>query len=555
MQKFVNACSVCAVILLLLIPPVMAGEGSTDPDAMRLTELLQIINNEGWNQTAVDSANEILSNTSHTSAYWNTFFSGFFSQHPFSNNLSTYLNYPVFYWFGDDVHHNLQAGLSEALPSTILQKTNQNPDLGAALQNNVLLFQTLVNSHKFLDMISRRNDVDYSVRQGIFTFYKMYVLTYPQYYLSTVTIDPIQHRFLAVTRGQVYMSFYDALPLTPQRRTEIADALSLTGTRRDIFLPYSILVIDNNGLDAAQLDFIDHYASQIPAEMYDPFTMTVFDFLGNSWDADHVWYESNSSINIFGVKIGSAPENQFPDDISPGISEIFCSALAHEFNHRVYSNYIENDPVKNGRMNALIDAAGTNHMNYLRSMVPDGVFYNNRQEFFASLANQWFCNSSHVLDLGVSRFRNGYDDPINQFIFVADMYSTGSDHTLFYTSDRSGTIVMTPIPVYRDVRGHINKMVVGSTVYTFTLDTGGNVLSIAMNTPGALPGFSNPPTDPDSDGFYEDLNANNRKDFNDVVLMFNQMQWIAANEPVSAFDFNGNGRIDFNDIVKLFGEI
>jgi len=37
--------------------------------------------------------------------------------------------------------------------------------------------------------------------------------------------------------------------------------------------------------------------------------------------------------------------------------------------------------------------------------------------------------------------------------------------------------------------------------------------------------------------------------------MFSQMQWIAANEPVSAFDFNGNGRIDFNDSVKVFGEI
>jgi PKD repeat protein len=70
-----------------------------------------------------------------------------------------------------------------------------------------------------------------------------------------------------------------------------------------------------------------------------------------------------------------------------------------------------------------------------------------------------------------------------------------------------------------------------------------------------LDGSSNPPTDPDIDCRFEDLNGNGRKDFNDVVLMFNQMQWIAANEPVSAFDFNGNGRIDFNDIVKLFGEI
>jgi hypothetical protein len=33
------------------------------------------------------------------------------------------------------------------------------------------------------------------------------------------------------------------------------------------------------------------------------------------------------------------------------------------------------------------------------------------------------------------------------------------------------------------------------------------------------------------------------------------MEWIAANEPVSAFDLNRNGRIDFADIVRLFGEI
>jgi C1A family cysteine protease len=70
-----------------------------------------------------------------------------------------------------------------------------------------------------------------------------------------------------------------------------------------------------------------------------------------------------------------------------------------------------------------------------------------------------------------------------------------------------------------------------------------------------LPGFSSLPTDPDGDGIYEDLNGNTRLDFADVVLYFNQMEWIAANEPVTAFDLNGNGRIDFADIVRLFGEI
>ena len=60
------------------------------------------------------------------------------------------------------------------------------------------------------------------------------------------------------------------------------------------------------------------------------------------------------------------------------------------------------------------------------------------------------------------------------------------------------------------------------------------------------------PTDPDNDGLYEDLNGNGRRDFADVVLYFNQMNWIAENEPVSAFDYNGNGRIDFSDLILLF---
>ncbi|GAH73945.1 unnamed protein product, partial [marine sediment metagenome] len=70
-----------------------------------------------------------------------------------------------------------------------------------------------------------------------------------------------------------------------------------------------------------------------------------------------------------------------------------------------------------------------------------------------------------------------------------------------------------------------------------------------------LPGYTNPPTDPDGDGLYEDLNGNGRKDFNDVVEFFKYMEWIEDNESIPCFDFNGNSRIDFDDIVKLFKEV
>ena len=71
----------------------------------------------------------------------------------------------------------------------------------------------------------------------------------------------------------------------------------------------------------------------------------------------------------------------------------------------------------------------------------------------------------------------------------------------------------------------------------------------------ALPGETRSPTDTDRDGLYEDMNGNGRRDFADIVLYFNQMTWIAANEPIPLFDCNGNGRIDFADVVWLFNAL
>lgn len=73
--------------------------------------------------------------------------------------------------------------------------------------------------------------------------------------------------------------------------------------------------------------------------------------------------------------------------------------------------------------------------------------------------------------------------------------------------------------------------------------------------PIALPDQNGAPTDPDSDGQYEDLNANGRKDFADIVLFFEQLDWIVEHEPVPAFDYNANSRVEFADIVMMFNEL
>ena len=70
-----------------------------------------------------------------------------------------------------------------------------------------------------------------------------------------------------------------------------------------------------------------------------------------------------------------------------------------------------------------------------------------------------------------------------------------------------------------------------------------------------FPDCSNPPTDPDDDGLYEDTNGNGVMDVNDLFVLFTNMGWVEDNGYTPYFDFNGNGDMDVNDIFALYLEI
>ncbi|OQC68969.1 MAG: PKD domain protein [Euryarchaeota archaeon ADurb.Bin009] len=75
---------------------------------------------------------------------------------------------------------------------------------------------------------------------------------------------------------------------------------------------------------------------------------------------------------------------------------------------------------------------------------------------------------------------------------------------------------------------------------------------ITVVTLQPFPGCSSNPTDPDSDGLYEDINGNGRWDFQDLVLFFQHLTWCNANQPITLFDWNSNGRCDFDDVFRLW---
>jgi PKD repeat protein len=71
----------------------------------------------------------------------------------------------------------------------------------------------------------------------------------------------------------------------------------------------------------------------------------------------------------------------------------------------------------------------------------------------------------------------------------------------------------------------------------------------------AVPGGAGVPTSTANDDRCDDVDGNGVQDFADVVLYFNQMDWIAANEPAGPFDYNSDSRIDFADVVWLFNTL
>jgi PKD repeat protein len=69
------------------------------------------------------------------------------------------------------------------------------------------------------------------------------------------------------------------------------------------------------------------------------------------------------------------------------------------------------------------------------------------------------------------------------------------------------------------------------------------------------PSVVGPPTDPDGDQLYCDLNGDGEIDFVDVYLYFKHMWYIENYEPIVLFDYNGDGNIDFADLVWLFNKV
>ncbi len=457
---------------------VYEANSLTIAETKRYTSYLEEIS-RGWHQPSVDAANNILSNESLGSGAWKSFFQEYFSNHPFTDDLRGYLGYPVYWWFSETTHANLQEGLYGSLTDIIDSQSDaylQSDRI--SLTRDSPIVQSTINSHRFLNDMVRLQAPGVDYQQDIFEFYETMIKEKPAIY-GTTPLDVDEYPFAGAFRAQAHMNLVDALDLTDPVRGQIVDILGLTGIKQDIFKDYGVLVIDNQGLDESQLQVIQSILDSTPKEMYNLTSITVNEFFGNTNDKN-LWFLNKAGVNIFGNRVGTAKENSFPSDVLPKYTDGFSIVVAHEFNHRVNSDYIEKNDTLRERQKTLLKQAGTNKENYLRSMFDDGFFQDAPQEFFASISNQYFSDSEHTLRLGLERFNQGKVEPLNQFLSFADVYSRGGSSTLFYTLDTSGNLTCREVSIVRDSKDRITGLDIGDKQYKFKLDENSNVTSVSQ---------------------------------------------------------------------------
>ena len=362
----------------------------------------------------------------------------------------------------------------------ILSQTNAYLESDrSSLTRDSPIVQSIFNAHRSLNNMISSEASSPEYREAIFDFYRNLIEDKGLIY-GTALLDVDEYPFAGAFRAQAHWNVVDVQVLTGKPRAEVSNVLGLAGIKREIFETHGVLIVDNEGLDTRQLQVVYSILDAMPSELHNLHNIAVNHFIGNIATDEFLGVWSPTGVYILEPKVGSMEQNSFPSDILPHYSDVYSLVAVHEFNHMVDSPYNTGNEMIRNRIRTLIEQAGSDSQNYLRSMFEPGFFQDAPQEFFASISNQYFASSEHTLSLGIERFNQGRPEPLNQFLFFADVYSLGGSCTLFYTLDTDGNLTRKEIPIVRDDNGHIIELHVESEHYSFQLDADGNVVSVIL---------------------------------------------------------------------------
>ena len=419
-----------------------------------------------------------------------------------------------------------------------IMNAHQN-DLGAALKTDEALRTELIGLHRAMYRLSQGFLKTSAARTEIRDWYVTHIKKHPRW-LKRSHQDPKTEPYVSSIAYQVWtvlMLLHEGDPDARSHRMFVADTIGFEGRLKEILVEYGTLIIENGRATPSQQECLYSYLTQIPPILLHDRTVSavtevisIGDYLGPRLDV-----LNNGGVNIFDAESGKpgSMENSFPKDFKPLSNDYFGLVLAHELNHRVdftrfaaipeynqkywahmrkvsgpdvkfhqpdgigvdweatkrhfaaqkfwdgneaswnrdWANYWLTGPGKSRTLNVCRNETAYNPP---RFGIP--FFLETRQEAIASLANQYFSSSEHMLEFALDRYRRGAPGCLDEWLLMADVYSLGGPTFFLYRHDNGTPLLKrTEATLTRDPQGNINSIRIGQKTYEFDLDAEGLV--------------------------------------------------------------------------------
>lgn len=241
-----------------------------------------------------------------------------------TNNLD---GSPSFHTFYPDVLRPDRAASIAAIDGAHLAHGDALP---AVLEADAAKRFAFVRAHQMLALFCRELPLGHPLRQTVFDDLAG-LAARESFYWRTGPFEAATPPTAAWVRERMLRGWIDCLGLPPPMRVQIADALHMAGTRRDVLVDLGVAMHDNDRMQQWHLDYVQDFLPLVPEGLTDLRAITVTNLLGVP--AMHVGLEG--APQSFNIWVTDDVGNEFPPDVEPSIANGTAVILAHEMNHQV----------------------------------------------------------------------------------------------------------------------------------------------------------------------------------------------------------------------------
>lgn len=216
-------------------------------------------------------------------------------------------------------------------------------DLGIALSENDNKLLTDINDAN-RGIISILTNGSYAKRKSVYETLKAHINKYP--FLKYQEHDVTKMHHIPSIIAQNWVMLHYALPDNPDHRKDVADAIGLSGTAREIYELYGIALGDNAKSKEAAYKTIKDFLLRHPKELF-PDALISFDRFYGDGNSGFIWSPTKTKNTFGDWALRNA--NEWASDLTNAINkelgngsangDYFTFVMGHEVSHSM-DNYI-----------------------------------------------------------------------------------------------------------------------------------------------------------------------------------------------------------------------